>query len=164
MDILRRQLDDWMGRTINGHGRESCRTDGPSYLSAGMTLRGRSLTLLLGPLLMKGIHEEFALQWTQESVMQSTCLNTPTTIPSLDQIQLIAPFSFPQPTTSPPTQNGFKALGRFNPSIFFSSPSASWTPFSRRATSNRGIAAAVPFRVCANGSGASDSVDGRYRT
>lgn len=75
----------------------------------------------------------------------------------------IIPFSFPHPISSPPTQNGFRAFGRSRPSILFSCPSANLTPFSRRATSNRGIAAAVPLRVCANGSGVSDSVAGRYR-
>ena len=77
--------------------------------------------------------------------------------------QRIEPFSFPHPISSPPTQNGLKALGRSNPSTSSSCPSTNLTPFSRRATSNRGIAAAVPLRVCANGSGASVSVAGRYR-
>ena len=75
----------------------------------------------------------------------------------------IDPFSFPHPTSSPPTQNGLRALGRSSPSISSSCPSANLTPFSRRATSSRGIAAAVPLRVCANGRGASDSVADRYR-
>ena len=75
----------------------------------------------------------------------------------------IDPFSFPHPISSPPTQNGLKALGRSSPSISSSCSSTNLTPFSRRATSNRGIAAAVPLSVCANGSGASVSVAGRYR-
>lgn len=107
--------------------------------------------------------QQKTVQRAQDKVMHHTCSDTPTTIPPPFQTHRIAPLSFPQPTTSPPTQNGFNALGIFNPSILFSSPSPSCTPFSRRATSNRGIAAAVPFRVCANGSGASDSVLGRYR-
>jgi len=66
----------------------------------------------------------------------------------------ISPFSFPKPTWSPPTQNRCNALGRSNPSMRLSWPGANRTTFSKRATSSRGIAAAVPLRVCAKGKGA----------
>jgi len=119
-------------------------------------------TLFVKHLTMKGmqagVHQIDARKSSASYISRYTYNNT-----NPLQTHWIAPFSFPQPTTSPPTQNGFNALGRFNPSILFSSPSPSCTPFSRRATSNRGIAAAVPFSVCANGSGASESVLGRYR-
>jgi len=73
---------------------------------------------------------------------------------------LISPLSSPSPTKSSPTQNLFNPTGRFKPSI---SPfSLNRTPFSSNAIINLGIAAAVPFRVCANGR-LDSSLVGRYR-
>lgn len=85
--------------------------------------------------------------------------------------QRIWPLFLPLPIWSLPTQNRCRAWGRSSPSISLSFFFVSWpclnrTPFSSSATSRRGIAAAVPLRVCAKGSGAdSDSAErgGRYR-
>ena len=50
-----------------------------------------------------------------------------------------------------PSQNGLRAEGRSRPIIEPDLPNL--TPFSSNATMRRGIAAAVPFRVCAKASG-----------
>lgn len=51
-------------------------------------------------------------------------------------------------SSEPPNQKGCKAFGKSRPIIL--SPS-NCTPFSKRAIINRGMAAAVPFSVCAKG-------------
>jgi hypothetical protein len=146
----------WPGETIGRIARDSKRVSDKDAVLLVITTRRK-------PSHVEETRKREPVQLTQEEQCIVHISDTSTTIPTLVQTHRIAPFSFPQPTTSPPTQNGFKALGKSNPSILFSSPSLNCTPFSRIATSNRGMAAAVPFRVCANGSGASDSTIGRYR-
>ena len=65
------------------------------------------------------------------------------------RFQCILLLFFPSPTSSPPSQNLFNTSGRSRPSMSPSVPSL--TPFSTNAIKSRGIAAAVPFKVCANG-------------
>ena len=74
----------------------------------------------------------------------------------LDHVNRINPFFLTSPTSSPPSQYFLNPTGNSNPSI--SPPSPRHTPFSRSATSSLGMAAAVAFRVWANGIGESASV------